>query len=288
MPIPDLSTVESAITIADCPGTAATSATVAVHIKHTYIGDLIITLIAPDGSPYPLHNRTGGGTDDLDQTDTVNVTGEQRDGTWKLRVQDAAGADTGRIDGWSVNLATSTPTTCRRTNGTGAAIADLSTVDSPIAIADCQGNGSATATVEVHVAHTYIGDLIVGLVAPDGSTYPLHNRSGGSTDNLDQTYTVNLSAEPRNGTWKLRVQRRRTRRRRPHQLLDARALRLRRCGPITPVVVRRMRRWSMRAASRGRVLRPCRRRPACPRLGRWRYRESGRADASDEASSGRL
>jgi subtilisin-like proprotein convertase family protein len=41
--------------------------------------------------------------------------------------------------------------------------------------------------------HTYIGDLVVSLVAPDGSTYPLHSRSGGSTDNIDQTYTVNLS-----------------------------------------------------------------------------------------------
>ena len=73
-------------------------------------------------------------------------------------------------------------------------------------VAGCQGNASATATVEVHIAHTYIGDLIVCLIAPDGSSYPLHNRGGGSTDNLDQTYTVDLSAKPRNGTWKLRVQ----------------------------------------------------------------------------------
>ena len=33
----------------------------------------------------------------------------------------------------------------------------------------------------------------------------LHNRVGGSTDNIDTTYTVNLSSEVRNGAWKLRV-----------------------------------------------------------------------------------
>ena len=33
----------------------------------------------------------------------------------------------------------------------------------------------------------------------------LHNRSGGSADNINQTYTVNLSSEALNGTWRLRV-----------------------------------------------------------------------------------
>ncbi|MEU7110815.1 proprotein convertase P-domain-containing protein, partial [Streptomyces sp. NPDC046182] len=34
----------------------------------------------------------------------------------------------------------------------------------------------------------------------------LHNRSGGSADNIVQTYTVNASSEVANGAWKLRVQ----------------------------------------------------------------------------------
>lgn len=32
-----------------------------------------------------------------------------------------------------------------------------------------------------------------------------HNRSGGSADNINTTYNVNLSSEALNGTWKLRV-----------------------------------------------------------------------------------
>ena len=98
------------------------------------------------------------------------------------------------------------PAGCAATNGADVQISDFATVESPITVSGCAGNASATATVEVHIVHTYIGDLVVTLVAPDGSTYLLHNRAGGSTDNINQTYTVNLSSEPANGTWKLRVQ----------------------------------------------------------------------------------
>jgi subtilisin family serine protease len=91
------------------------------------------------------------------------------------------------------------------TNGTDVAIADLSTVNSPITISGCTGNGGASATVEVHIIHTWIGDLVVDLVAPDGTVYNLHNRAGGSADNINQTYTRNLSSEVANGTWNLRV-----------------------------------------------------------------------------------
>jgi len=33
----------------------------------------------------------------------------------------------------------------------------------------------------------------------------LHNRTGGSADNINQTYTVNLSSEALNGSWRLRA-----------------------------------------------------------------------------------
>jgi subtilisin family serine protease len=91
------------------------------------------------------------------------------------------------------------------TNDTDVAIRDLATVASPITISGCAGNASATAQVTVNIVHTYRGDLVVELVAPDGSVYGLLNRSGGSADNVNQTFTVNLSSEPANGTWQLRV-----------------------------------------------------------------------------------
>ncbi|MBL8264538.1 MAG: S8 family serine peptidase [Xanthomonadaceae bacterium] len=91
------------------------------------------------------------------------------------------------------------------TNGTDYNIADFATVNSPISVNGRSGNGSATTPVAVNIIHTYRGDLVVDLVAPDGSVYNLHNRSGGSADNINQTYTVNLSSEALNGTWNLRV-----------------------------------------------------------------------------------
>jgi serine protease len=91
------------------------------------------------------------------------------------------------------------------TNGTDYTIGDNATVESPITVSGRAGNAPASTPVAVNIVHTYIGDLKVDLVAPDGSVYTLHNRAGGSADNINQTYNVNLSSEPLNGTWRLRV-----------------------------------------------------------------------------------
>ncbi len=82
---------------------------------------------------------------------------------------------------------------------------DTFSIQSPIIVSGRSGNGSPTSRVKVKIAHTAIGQLKVDLIAPDGSVYVLHNRSGGTADNIDQTYTVNLSGEAMNGIWNLRV-----------------------------------------------------------------------------------
>jgi subtilisin-like proprotein convertase family protein len=91
------------------------------------------------------------------------------------------------------------------TNTADVTIGDNSTVQSTIAVSGRTGSGSATTSVVVNIVHTYIGDLKVDLIAPDGSVYVLHNRTGAGTDNINATYTVNLSTEALNGTWALRV-----------------------------------------------------------------------------------
>jgi subtilisin family serine protease len=204
--VPDLGTAEAPITVAGCAGNASATAQIDVSVAHTYIGDLVIDLVAPDGSVYNLHNRAGGSADNINQTYTVNLSSELANGTWKLRVRDAAAADTGYINSWGPRLGNGAPACGPATNGTDVPIVDLATVESPINVTGCAGNASATAKVEVHLVHTYRGDLVVSLIAPDGTSYVLSNRSGGSADNLDQTFTVNLSSELANGTWKLRVQ----------------------------------------------------------------------------------
>ncbi|MFF1354324.1 M4 family metallopeptidase [Streptomyces sp. NPDC058297] len=80
-------------------------------------------------------------------------------------------------------------------------------VTSSIAVTGRTGNAPSNLSVAVDIVHTWRGDLVVDLVAPDGSTYRLKNSSGSdSADNVNATYTVNASSEVANGTWKLKVQ----------------------------------------------------------------------------------
>lgn len=64
---------------------------------------------------------------------------------------------------------------------------------------------SNTVSVAVDIIHTYQGDLIVDLIDPDGGVHNLHNRSGGSANNINQTYSVDVGSATKVGTWQLRV-----------------------------------------------------------------------------------
>ncbi len=119
-PINDNQTTTSVMPIADT-GTVSEIA-VYVDITHTYIGDLIVTLTAPDGTAVMLHNRSGGTTDDIlgwypdDITpagDLASMIGCPVAGDWTLTVSDNAGGDTGTLNEWCVRI----------THGTGGATA---------------------------------------------------------------------------------------------------------------------------------------------------------------------
>lgn len=101
--INDNATVESPITVTRS-GNAPSTLKVDVDIKHTYVGDLRVDLVAPDGTVYNLRNRTGGSADNILQSFTVNASSEVAQGVWKLRVADLASADTGKIDSWKLTF----------------------------------------------------------------------------------------------------------------------------------------------------------------------------------------
>ena len=102
--ISDNATVDSPITVSGRTGFASSTTSVSVNIVHTYIGDLKVDLVAPDGSLYNIHNRTGTSTDNIVKTVTLNLSTEALNGTWKLRVNDNAAGDTGYINSWSVTF----------------------------------------------------------------------------------------------------------------------------------------------------------------------------------------
>ena len=96
--------VTSTIAVSGRTGNAPSTTAVAVNIVHTYSGDLVVELVAPDGSVYTLSNRVGGSADNIVKTYTVNLSSEAINGSWKLRAKDRAASDTGYINSWSITM----------------------------------------------------------------------------------------------------------------------------------------------------------------------------------------
>ena len=96
--------ITSTITVSGRSGNAPSNTQVAVNIVHTYSGDLIVELLAPDNTVYTLQNRTGGSADNIVKTFTTNLSSETINGAWKLRVKDRASIDTGYINSWSITM----------------------------------------------------------------------------------------------------------------------------------------------------------------------------------------
>jgi len=82
--------------------------TVDYSITHTFRGDLVVQLIAPDGQVATLSNQIGGSIDnivaaDLDLT-SLFAPGTVASGQWKLFVRDVAAADVGTINSFTIHL----------------------------------------------------------------------------------------------------------------------------------------------------------------------------------------
>ncbi len=203
-------------------GTVLTNGVPVTGLAATTGNSLDFTMVVPAGASN-LVFTTSGGTGDVDMyvklgsapTDTVYdcrpYTGGNAEtctfaaptaGTYYVRLKAyAAFSGLSLVGSYSIGGGSAQT----YTNTTDYQIADNATVNSPIVVSGRSGNGSATTPVAVNIVHTYKGDLKVDLVAPDGTVYVLHNRTGGSADNIVQTFSVNLSSEALNGTWNLRA-----------------------------------------------------------------------------------
>ncbi|MFF4981350.1 S8 family serine peptidase [Streptomyces sp. NPDC001046] len=103
--VADNATVESPIAVTGLAGNAPAALKVGVDIEHTYRGDLVVSLVAPDGTVYLLEDFADGDSgDDVVKTYTVDASSETASGTWKLRVRDIATRDTGRVDAWNLTF----------------------------------------------------------------------------------------------------------------------------------------------------------------------------------------
>lgn len=195
------------------------------------VNDLTLRVVAPNGTVYWGNNglnegnwsTPGGVANTVDTVENVFVQ-NPAPGTWTIEVSAGTlGADghvetaatdadyalvvTAKVGTPPTGTPTASPTSAPRrfTNDTDFPINDNTTIESPITVTGIPGNAPPNLQVDVNITHTYRGDLVVTLVAPDGSTYVLHNRAGGSADNLVQVFPVDASSEVANGTWRLRV-----------------------------------------------------------------------------------
>ena len=107
-------TASSSLTVPAADGIAnLTDIKVTVDISHTYVGDLIVDLIAPTGQTVRLHDRSGGSSDDIVGTYGLDLnssqplsgfTGLNSEGTWTLRVVDLVFSNGGTINDWSIEV----------------------------------------------------------------------------------------------------------------------------------------------------------------------------------------
>jgi subtilisin-like proprotein convertase family protein len=191
---------------------------VTVAISHTWIGDLVVRLTAPDGTSALLHDRAGAQRRDLRVTYDAQAvpalaTLRNRDvaGEWTLEVQDHAERDTGLLHRWVLELdseaeplAAEDAQSVRIPDNDAAGVTRMLRLPAGQAIRDI--------AVTVDITHPWIGDLRVRLTPPGGTPIPLHNQTGGDADNLVRTWRSAdvpglqaLRGRDAGGEWQLQV-----------------------------------------------------------------------------------
>ncbi len=216
-PIPDGDTTGVTSTLSVSTAMTIKSVSVGVQITHPFIGDLELSLIGPDGTTVRLHDRSGTSMDDIRTTyDIVTraaqslavFNGRSTAGTWRLRARDLSSQDVGTLDSWTLTFNGYFARNPRRSipdNSSSGATSTMSVSASGIV---------TSVRVRVDITHSHRGDLEVSLIAPDGTTVLLHNRTGASEHDLSTVYpdlttpAQSLSAlvgKSIAGTWKLRV-----------------------------------------------------------------------------------
>ena len=141
------------------------------------------------------------------------LSGELLQGNWQLNVRDLASRDIGRLNRWSLEIEyESAGQVAEGTVSPNLPIPDNTPTGISSSIEIAESGMLKEISVGVAISHTYIGDLLVDIVAPSGRSVTLHNMLGGRQDNLRTTYdkasTPALEAlvgQPIQGNWLLQV-----------------------------------------------------------------------------------
>ncbi len=202
-------------------GGVVRSAKVSIDITHTFRGDLRVELVHPTGEVLLLHNKEGGGDDDLkktyeSQTDNVlsRLIGKAVRGEWILRVSDLVGQDTGTLNSWSleIELAPDLKPIIEKTLSPALQIPDNDQSGVGDSVKIDESGTLQSIEVSVGITHSFTGDLRVELVAPSGQLVTLQKETGVRAKDLNLKLDSNTSdilklfiGQPIQGVWVLRV-----------------------------------------------------------------------------------
>ncbi len=208
--IPDLQTVSDTITVSDS-GTA-TSVSVTIDIEHAFIGELLVELIAPDGTARTLHDRVGGSADDIVATYTPSFGNIPIAGNWTLQIDDDFDDDPGILNSWTltVNYTTTTTTTTTTVSPVGivgsgsvyyALVSasqngtyNLDLASSGHDIADTASNPLTSAAPITGTDHTYtVSTAVIDITAPTLASIERGNPPSATTDSQTLVYKVTFS-----------------------------------------------------------------------------------------------
>ncbi|WP_293395238.1 Calx-beta domain-containing protein, partial [Nevskia sp.] len=169
---------------------SATAGSTTVGIDHTYVADLAISLVSPDGTVVPVISNAGGAGNNLCQTalddesagpgiQTVaaaqapftgsfkpsgplsSFDGRPANGSWQLRAQDSGPADTGSVRAFSLSV---TPVICNAppVGGTPSlSINDVSVTEG--------NSGTKNATFTVSLSATSTSAVTVSYATANGT-----------------------------------------------------------------------------------------------------------------------
>ena len=222
--IPDNSSAGVTDTITVPEAKIISAIKIGVEISHTYRGDLRVTLTTPWGAVVELHPKGQGGNahdltatyDESSRPALSTLRGRGTPGSWRLTVQDLAAADVGRLKRWWLELTTApaggATQPVQLEESPGVTIPDESAAGIQRTLVTAEAGEVGSVEVTLDITHTYIGDLRARLRSPAGTEVVLHDRAGGSANNIARTFTAAttpalamLTGKPIAGGWTLLV-----------------------------------------------------------------------------------
>ncbi|MGE3166741.1 MAG: proprotein convertase P-domain-containing protein [Planctomycetota bacterium] len=178
-----------------------------VELTHTFVGDLDITVSKPAaGITVQLHDSAGTSSDDihvvyddegrssgapfsagdrmqpaggaLGGAALADFDGIDPNGSWQLAVTDNFAGENGTLVEWELIFSRPLAIPDNLPAGTAAQITVPASATGQIADLD----------LELAVTHPSIGQLVIELTSPQGTTVRVHNATGGASANLSARY----------------------------------------------------------------------------------------------------